>query len=80
MKKTKKKTSDIKLKWTNTIPNKEGYYWWMSVDMEKPEVLRVELCEETVPGYMYASNEEYDFVISKSKGSTEKWCYIPEPL
>lgn len=72
------KKSSTNLKWTYKLPNKKGYYWWIDDTMDIPEILYVKLCEDTVPPYMFASNIEYDFIITKN--NSQKWCYIPEPI
>jgi len=51
----------MKLKFTKSLPNKEGFYWWTNFGEHTPCILRVIRCEGE--GFS-AYNEEYSFDIA----------------
>ena len=50
---------------TTKIPTKAGYYWWTDFGEDTPCILWV----EKSGGKLYASNEEYSFIVKKERNS-----------
>jgi hypothetical protein len=53
----------MKLKFTRTLPDKPGFYWWTNFGEHTPCVLHV--TKDYSTGGLYASNGEYEFPISR---------------
>ena len=62
--------------YTNGKPNKEGYYWYYSLDQTEctPCILKVTKDKHD----FWAQDEEFCFVVSL-KNDNEFWCKIDEP-
>jgi hypothetical protein len=65
------------VKYTKSLPKKEGYYWFKDGGEHTPTVLEVKKDGKK----LWASNEEFCFAVSKPRkgDNPEYWCYIPEP-
>lgn len=59
---------------TTQPPTEPGYYWWTNYGEHTPCVLSVTKCSRG----LYASNGEYDFVVS-AENKDEMWARIPNP-
>lgn len=78
------------MKFTRTLPKKEGYYWWTNFGEHTPTVLEV---RKDADGTLWGGNEEFSVVVEKPEVNKdpdmmvdghyygdEMWCYIPNPI
>jgi hypothetical protein len=78
------------MKFTHKLPTKEGYYWWTNFGEHTPTIVEVRRDYSSMK--LWATNEEFSFVVEKAKFKKDKdmmvdghyfgeemWCYIPTP-
>lgn len=66
------------LRWTDEVPDKDGYYW-LRIFNGETGVLKLNIEDNLIRYYDEEDTEYYRIDFTDKYWVGSKWCYIPEP-